>query len=208
MRLVRALAVALVAGAALAACGSGSGPAKPESVNGVYVGHRGGPRVTVAGDSITELSRSAIVAALEDRYEVRVDGFSGRTIAGVLPALAEQVATGPDVAVVNLGTNDMKEANRAVGPDVDRMLETVAGVPCVEVVTVNTAAHAPDGTPVGASINDRLRAAAAAGSVHLVDWNAAVAQDPALVVADGIHPNARGQRWIARAIRDAIATDC
>lgn len=207
-RLLRPLVASAVACIVVTGCGS-SGPARArESVNGVFVGRRGGRRITVIGDSITELSRPAIVAALARRDEVRVDGFSGHTIRGALRALAAQVATHPDVAVVNLGTNDMVDEHRAWEPDLGRMLKLVTGVPCVEVFTVYDGAHVPPGANIGTSINERLASAAAAGSIHLIDWNAAVHRDPGLVVADEIHPDLRGQRWIARSIRSAIAADC
>jgi lysophospholipase L1-like esterase len=205
----RPLVALVLAGAVVTGCGSDGGPARVrESVNGVFVGRDGGRRIVIAGDSITDLSRPAIVAALAHRYEVRVDGFTGRTIGGVLPALAAQVATHPDVAVVNLGTNDMVYEHRAWRPDLERMLRLVAEVPCVEVFTIYDGAHEPPGANIGTSINARLAATAAAGSVHLVDWNAAVRVHPGLVVADRIHPSLPGQRWIARSIRDAIASDC
>lgn len=209
MRITRLLVALVLAAAVVAGCGSDDGPsAGTESVNGEFVGTRGGRRVVVVGDSITELSRDAIVAALEDRAEVRVDGFSGRRIAGVLPHLADAVATSPDVAVVNLGTNDMLDEHEAFGPDLDRMLGLAGRVPCAVVVTIHDGVHEPVDANIGTAINEHLRAAAATGSIHLVDWNAAVHRDPGLVVDDGIHPNTRGQRWIADAIRDAIRSDC
>ena len=91
-------------------------------------------RVAIAGDSITALSRDRIVAALTDRYRVRVNAYSGRTIAEVTPAIGRQVATHPDVEVVNLGTNDLDHENPHWRADLDRMLRLVAGVPCVAVV--------------------------------------------------------------------------
>lgn len=209
VRSARSLTALALVGAAVAGCsGDGDAAGHAGSTNGVFVGRRGAPRVVIAGDSITALSRPVIVAALEDRYRVRIDAFSGRTIGEVVPALAQQVATRPAVAVVNLGTNDMDHGHRRWEPDLDRMLHLVADVPCVEVFTIYDGLHPPPGANIGTDINARLTAAAAAGSVHLIDWNAAVRRDPGLIVADGIHPSISGQRWIARAIRDAIATDC
>ena len=76
------------------------------------------------------------------------------------------------------------------------------------VVTIYEGRHLPVDANIGTRINARLTAAAAKGSVHLVDWNAAVHRDPGLIVADGIHPDLGGQRWIARSIRDAVDSDC
>src|SRR5205085_9598653 len=107
----------------------------------------------------------------------------------------------------NLGTNDLDRENPHWRADLDRVLALVAVVPCVEVVTIYDGRHLPAGANIGTKINARLTAAAANGSIHLVDWNAAVHRDPGLIVADGIHPDVDGQRWIARSIRDAIGGD-
>ena len=118
------------------------------------------------------------------------------------------MATHPDIAVVNLGTNDMDRENPSWRPDLDRMLALVAGVPCVEAFTIYDGHHRPAGDNIGTRIDERLATAAAAGSIHLVDWNAAVHRDPTLVVSDRIHPDPAGQRWIAATLRDRIRADC
>lgn len=202
------LALQLVWALAVGCAGSDDRAAARKPTRNAYVGPRGAPRVAIAGDSITALARTRIVAALDDSFRVRVNAFSGRTIAKVTPAIAKQVATRPDVAVVNLGTNDMDRENAKWRAGLDRMLALVASVPCVEIVTVYDGRHRPVDANIGTRINARLAAAAAAGSIHLIDWNAAVHRDPDLVVADGIHPDVAGQRWIAESIRDAIRADC
>jgi lysophospholipase L1-like esterase len=154
------------------------------------------------------MSRARIIGALTGRYRVRVDAVTGLTIAQMTAAISAQTATNPDVAVVNLGTNDMDRENRSWRADLDRMLEVVANVPCVEIFTVYDGRHPPAGANVGTQINARLAAVAAARSIHLIDWNAAVHRDPGLVVADGIHPGAAGQRWIADTVRNEIRADC
>ena len=207
----RLLALPLVVALAAACAGSDGTEGRPaarKAADHGYVGRAGAPRVVLAGDSITELSRARILATLEDRYRVRVNASSGRRIAGVTPAIARQLATHPDVAVVNLGTNDMDRENPRWRADLDRMLALVARVPCVEVFTIYDGDHPPAGANIGTRINARLAAAAASGSLHLIDWNAAVHRDPSLVVADGIHPGESGQRWIAASIRDGIRADC
>ncbi len=210
-RIPRAIGVLLVlpfVGALAAGCGSsgGASSAAQPATHG-YHGRAGAPRVAIAGDSITALSRDRIVAALTDRYRVRVNAYSGHTIAQVTPAIQRQVATHPDVEVVNLGTNDLDQENPGWRAALDRMLQLVASVPCVEVFTIYDGRHLPVDANIGTEINARL-AAAGKGSIHLVDWNAEVHRDPNLLVADGIHPDLDGQRWIARSIRDAIRKDC
>ncbi len=139
---------------------------------------------------------------------MRVNAYSGHTIAEVTPAIRRQVATHPAVEVVNLGTNDLDQENPHWRADLARMLRLVAGVPCVAVLTVYDGRHLPVDANIGTRINARLAAAAARGSIHLVDWNAEVHRHPDVIVADGIHPNDDGQRWIARSVRDSIDTEC
>ncbi len=201
------LALPLVGVLAVGCAGSDERPAGRKAGT-AYVGARGAPRVAIAGDSITALARTRIRSVLDDSFRVRINAFSGRTIAQVTPAIVRQIATHPDVAVVNLGTNDMDQENPRWRAGLDRMLALVANVPCVEIFTVYDGRHLPADANIGTQINARLAAAAASGSVHLVDWNAAVHRDPDLVVSDGIHPGIAGQRWIAESIRDAIRADC
>jgi hypothetical protein len=198
-----------VASVPAAGCTSDAEPRAVERpVEHGYVGRRGAPRVAIAGDSITALARAEIVSTLRHHYRVRVDAFSGRTIAGVGPAIARQAATRPDVVVVNIGTNDMDHGPTRWRADLDRVLATVASVPCVEAFTVYDGRRRPARAQIGREINARLAELAASGSIHLIDWNAAVHRDPHLVVADRIHPGGAGQRWIATSIRAAIRADC
>jgi lysophospholipase L1-like esterase len=207
-RVVRAGSALVLAAAIVSGCASGGGGSRADE-SSKYEGRAGGPKVAIVGDSITELSRARIVEALTDDQRVRIDASTGYTIAQMTPEIRRQVATRPDVVVVNLGTNDMDLENPRWRRDVDRMLDLVAEVPCVELVTVHDGVHDPVGANVGTSINARLgEVAAARRSFHLIDWNTAVRERPGLVVADGIHPTAAGQRFLADAIRDAIRDDC
>lgn len=175
-----------------------------------------GPRVTIAGDSITNQSNPLTSAALASAYHHRIQGFPGFTIAGVQPTVALQVATAPDVSVINLGTNDMGQNNAnwqsdptpGVG-DFDEVVALVAPIPCVEFVTIYDGFHAPANNNVGTAINAYLAALVGTNpSMHLIDWNAAVDANPALLSSDHVHPTTAGRQWLADNIRTAIDTDC
>ena len=64
-----AILVALALAVSAAACTGSSAGTAPTSTSAStgYEGRRGARRVTIAGDSITELSRTRILAALTDR---------------------------------------------------------------------------------------------------------------------------------------------
>ena len=174
-----------------------------------------GPRVTIAGDSITTMSTPRTAAALADAYHHRIQGYPGSMIAGVQPTVALQVATAPDVSVINLGTNDMGREDCQSDPapcvgDFDEMVALLAPIPCVELVTIYDGYRFPANNNVGTAINAYLVALVASDSSrHLIDWNAAVDANPALLSSfDHVHPTTAGQQWLADNTRAAIDTDC
>lgn len=193
--------------------------------SGEFRGLSGGPKVGVAGDSITFVSAGAIEASLMPAYRVWLSGQPGFTIAGVQPVITTQVAAGPAAMVVNLGTNDVKP-NTAWKAPFDTMVASLQPVACVELVNINaTIANyfatvnndingnklidANEIVTTATDINAAIAAAAAANPrVHVIDWNAATATNASSLTSDGIHPNAAGQAWLASHIRAALDTDC
>ncbi len=172
-----------------------------------------GPRVTVAGDSITNLSTVDIRAAFSDAYNSRVEGFPGETIAQVTPFVQAQVATQPTASIVNLGTNDMGTNNQNWQHDLDQVVSIVGSVPCVEFVTIYAEYYANMTPPntIGAQINAYLvnTVVPQHSNVHIVDWDAAVNADPSLISSfDHVHPTPAGRAWIASHLRSAVGTDC
>lgn len=71
-----------------------------------YKGNLAGPKVVVAGDSITSLSKNAINAALYPDYATQVMGLSGHKLAQADYYLEPYPATNPDVVIIEFGTND------------------------------------------------------------------------------------------------------
>jgi len=184
-------------------------------------GRAPGPRVTITGDSITDLAAAALRRELSARYSTSILAVPGATMTMMTPYLRDQLATGPDVAVIDLGTNDAMTDNPHWARDVAAIRATIAPVPCVELVTVNDTVADRMGSfftrrsvTVGARINAALHEAAAMSPhVHLVDWKAAVDGDaapggPNVLTSDGIHPTPLGQAWLAHHIREAVDRDC
>lgn len=191
-----------------------SGLTLGKSTGGVTIrdsSYRGcaGPKVTMAGDSITNLSNPTIAAAFGATYHHRIEGLPGFTIAQVTPTVQAQVATQPDVSVINLGTNDMGGANPNWQADLAAVTSLVTPVPCVEFVTIYDGHFAPVGNNVGTLINAQLVTQVAANpTMHLVDWNAAAWADPTLLSWDQVHPSTLGRQWIANHLKAAVDADC
>ena len=193
--------------------------------SGEFRGLSGGPKVGIAGDSITFVSAGAIEAAVMPAYRVWLSGQPGFTIAGVQPVINTQVAAGPAAMVVNLGTNDVKPGTAWRTP-FDTMVASLQPVACVELVNLNATianyfaslnndlngngiVDANEIVTTATDINAAIAATAAANPrVHVIDWNSATATNPSALTSDGIHPNAAGQAWLASHIRTALDTDC
>jgi lysophospholipase L1-like esterase len=172
------------------------------------------PRVAVVGDSITVLAGGAITQDLRGRYDPDIQAELGQRIDQMLPALAGQLRHHPRAVVVNLGTNDMLQAQ--VHPDWQtgfvRLVAMVASSPCVVFVTVSSLGRSPVSTP---AVADDIDAAIARAVVdhhnfHVVDWNALVhaGNGMSLLLPDKVHPSAEGSRRLAGAIRDVLEHRC
>jgi hypothetical protein len=135
------------------------------------------PNAFLLGDSILYGSQTFVAAALP-KWTTTFDAVVGRPSASGVSIAAAEAAAQPDVAVVELGTNDGDAAG--FRRNADAILTSFAGVPLVVWVTVHSpAASAPE-------INRQIRlAAAAAPNVALADWKTQV---PATDLSpDGIH---------------------
>jgi lysophospholipase L1-like esterase len=172
------------------------------------------PRVAVVGDSITVVAGGAITQDLRARYHPDIQAELGQRIDQMLPALAEQLRHHPRAVVVNLGTNDMLQAQ--VHPDWQsgfvRLVAMVSSLPCVVFVTISSLGRSSISEPaVAGDINDAIaRAVVDHPNFHVVDWNALVHADngSSLLLPDNVHPSAQGSQRLAAAIRDALAHKC
>ena len=174
-----------------------------------------GPRVLVYGDSISNVARPEVNAALGTRYALTTRVHVGTTH-GLSNALREQVAlTDPDAVIVELGTSYALAGDEGWQQDFDAILDTVRPINCVAFVTVSPAAdqafsraHAHEQRDVAAQWNAALKSAVQSDShFHLVDWGSAATLAPGFV-DDGTHPTDKGKVWLIAQYRNVLDQQC
>lgn len=171
-------------------------------------------RVSIVGDSITFFAGSDETAALGPAYHVDTHAGIGKRIDQMLPAVRKAAKADPFAVVINLGTNDARQATSH--PDwrtaYDQMIGALADQHCVVLTTINTLMTGEPGvTSVAQAINAaQVAAAAAHPNFHLIDWNAAVHAPGGLglLTADRVHPNDAGRLKLGALVRNAVKTDC
>jgi acyl-CoA thioesterase I len=175
-------------------------------VGTVEAGHQGeqrrlaAPRRPEDGDRTRRARRGLPIAMLNA-------GVSGDTTAGGLARLDWLLRQEPAIVVVGLGAND---GLRALSPaateaNLRAILERVqaAGAHAVLAGMRVPPNYGPDYVRDFEAVYPRL---AAEHDVLFIPFLlAGVAADPALNLRDGIHPNAAGQRVVARTVADALS---
>jgi lysophospholipase L1-like esterase len=172
------------------------------------------PHVAVIGDSITVFATTAVNQELHGAADTDIQAVMGKRIDEMLPALKQEVAAHPQVVVVNLGTNDVLQAQ--IHPDWQpgflRMVAALSQVPCVGITTISTILDGPTAVPsVSADIDAAiLHAAARHHNFHLIDWNGAVhgPNGMSLLIPDHVHPTEAGSMWLAAHIRALVTHGC
>ena len=209
------LAVCVVLAALAAACGGGSSEppvetATPPSTDPIVTEPDDTPRIVCLGDSLTAgygLAQSeAYPALLQERlraagypHEVVNAGVSGDTSAGGLRRLDWSLRGNVQLLVLALGANDGLRGLPVA--DLSRNLTTmIQRSKSRGIVVLLAGMEAPPN--FGPSYTRQFRQVyaevARAENVRFVPFFLdGVAGQPALNQADGIHPNARGQRVIA-----------
>jgi hypothetical protein len=135
------------------------------------------PEALLMGDSILAGSEPFVSSALEG-WSTRIDAVVGRPSAAGVAIAAESALVPPDVAVVELGTNDADPV--AFRAHADGILASFASLPLVVWVNVHSPAAATQ------AVNREIRLVA--GSVPnaaIANWNAAA--PAADLSADGVH---------------------
>lgn len=161
------------------------------------------------GDSLTVQAAPGLHQRLDQRFRVTINAFQGFTIGNQLPAARVLGSERPDIAVINLGTNDAWKA-LPIEQSVRNYEAMVAEFPagCLVIVTVidSTAGLDPKDpyhADLAAQLNQRLREIAAVRGAVIVDWASAVAgheleyntsavDSKVGLAADGIHQNPTG----------------
>lgn len=174
------------------------------------------PRVLVLGDSLSAAYNMATedgwVALLEDRLgpEARVinAAIGGDTTAGALARLPDALAThNPDIVIIALGGNDGLRGV-ALSEFRQNLLDMIAAIHAAEAEAILAGVRLPSN--YGSAFINRFLAvyeevANTTGVTLVPKILADVAEDPALMQDDGIHPNEAAQPVILNNIWPALA---
>jgi lysophospholipase L1-like esterase/plastocyanin len=190
------------------------------SIEGYYTPYQGDDAdpaarsVALIGDSITEGGTSVYQAGLEPTERLNLLGRSGYTSHQMRWWVDQIGMSAPDVAIVNLGTNDAW----LWGYDHSEAVLATASAPrsCTYVVTINSSPIPPADWGAAyygrvGTINASLRAAPSApgATVGVIDWDQYVIDNqvngahlqlvnPGTAAApDGIHPTALGREHLS-----------
>ena len=173
------------------------------------------PHILAFGDSLTagyglapdqSFARQLEALLAEAHGGATVDnaGVSGDTTAGALarlPRVLARLTRRPDLAIVELGANDLLRGVQpdAMGRNLDAILVELArcGIPVLLAGMM-----APPFLGMWATSYNEVfpRVAAAHGAALYPFFLDGVVGDPSLVLADGMHPNARAIGMVARRI--------
>jgi len=177
-------------------------------------GGKGQPRIVCLGDSLTEGYSLAPDKAWPDLLQnaLRRDGWpgavvvnagvSGATSASALSRLKWQLKNPPDVLVLALGAND---GLRGLAPEETRKnlasAIDLAQASGIAVLLAGMKMPPNYGAEYTRAFEATFSALAAEKKVALLPFLLeGVAADPALNLADGIHPNAEGYAVIAKTV--------
>lgn len=170
-----------------------------------------GPRVTLVGDSITDVSREEFGAALGDAYDVEIVGRFGKRTDEVEPEIEAVAAANPSAVVINLGTNDVLQEvpTEEAAASIDRMVGALDAADCVLIVTINESMEVKGTsfTEGAAALNERIEEIADAHpNAGVLDWNEVIDDNGGNGEAtwDTYHPSDAGRVALADAYRGAI----
>lgn len=178
-----------------------------------------GPRVGVIGDSLVQAAeaggfqtndpdRFLSAAMAEAGYRTSTSAFVGATTSdlGVLLSFPEP---GPEISVLALGTNDMRDGRVAVETALGNIVGYLERRPVACTALVTIVDEPTWGLDVTAPLYN-LALAALAGArddVVVVDWGAVVDEHPEYLAPDGVHHTAEGQEAY-RSLLVSAAGEC
>lgn len=186
-----------------------------------YVGRPDGPRVAVVGDSltswVTDRQNGALVG---DGWSASVTGIPGFTIRDQFDMLEKVAASRPQVVVVALGTNDLRQIDAGtqtwggLRADARRALSIVRNVPCVVWVGVteqsgayaNGHRHDTAGWAVNWWLHTELRAARPDPRQGVwVDWaSASRGRQELFSAVDDVHHSEAGRDAYSRLLHEGV----
>ena len=165
--------------------------------------HADPAHVLIVGDSIAVGTRPFLPEMLTDR-EVTYDTVAGRTTPQGMRALRfELTRVAPHTVVINLGTNDGSHAG-IFANRVRRTLRRLAPDTCIVWPAISRAPRKGDYR----GLNRVLREAARRDSrLIVIPWDRMVAKGT-VALADGVHPDAYGYRYLSHVTAAAIQRGC
>ena len=188
-------------------------------------------RVACIGNSITDgfgidmASQRGYPAQLQqllgDGYHVKNFGVSGRTMLnkGDLPyqnelAWRDALAFRPDIVIIKLGTNDSKpenwQYNKGFKDDLQQMVDALQAnknnpriILCTPIPAFKPTWNINDSVIVH-GITPIINKVAKKNKLQVIDLHTLYANDGDKMIADGIHPDARGARRMAEIIAEQL----
>jgi lysophospholipase L1-like esterase len=166
-------------------------------------------QVGIVGDSLTEGIQAALPALGQEKgLQFQIDALRGREAQGAAP-LVQKVASGKDIMVVALGTNDARkglsvaEATKLID---EIMLQAAADQ---RVMWVNAVREDSKATIAAAgNFNKALtQAAERFENLTILDWAAYVQAHKAVMAGDRIHLTDKGYEERAKWTVDQIAAN-
>ena len=188
--------------------------------------------VACLGDSITSgyklrnPKRNSFPSQLEKmtqaHWKVLNAGVPGATAirSGDIPIWKQKefeqlMGSSPDVVILLLGTNDLKDLNwakrGAFEDDYASLIQRLKELPSLPKVFVGTLPPILIDYPGGLTnerarqLNEKIKALSAKTDTALIDLTQPLADKPFLFT-DGLHPNRSGAKVLAEAVYDAIVT--
>ena len=188
-------------------------------------------RVACIGNSITDgfgidmASQRGYPAQLQqllgNDYHVKNFGVSGRTMLnkGDLPyqnelAWRDALAFRPDIVIIKLGTNDSKpenwQYNKGFKDDLQQMVDALQAnknnpriILCTPIPAFKPTWNINDSVIVH-GITPIINKVAKKNKLQVIDLHTLYANDGDKMIADGIHPDARGARRMAEIIAEQL----
>ena len=160
----------------------------------------------VVGDSLTEISKNEVRQSLAaaGRRAV-VDGRGGLSIGLWRPFVGGDTRfTRPEVAVVELGTNDCDLSCRPLAPDIDAIVKKLLDEGVHAIVWLNVQEDSPYPEHPQFVNQEIERAAVRWPQLSIVDLNRTFAGHPEWHTEDGIHFNEAGRLVYAQLILQAL----
>lgn len=174
------------------------------------IGDHKGDSVLVIGDSLTAQSSDEIRLTLQaDGWNPTVEGHSASSVVGARAGVAwpTRVAElvkphAPDVAIVELGTNDGGESSASLGAGIDAVMGPLRHVR--RVIWLNAQVAVFSGAEARV-VNEALREATVRWpNVEILDMSSHFAGHDEWHSPDGVHFNDSGKGELAKFMRSAL----